>query len=47
MEPHRIDIEASWKEQLKEEFHKPYFDGMVSFLKQAKQDGKIIYPPGK
>jgi len=47
MEPHRIDIEASWKEELKEEFHKPYFDGMVSFLKQAKQDGKIIYPPGK
>lgn len=47
MDPHKIDIEASWKDQLSEEFKKPYFDGIVSYLKQAKKEGKTIYPPGK
>src|SRR3954462_6939645 len=42
-----VAIEASWKEQLKEEFDKPYFEKIVSFLKEEKKGGKIIYPPGK
>ena len=42
-----VNIEASWKEELKEEFDKPYFGQIVHFLKEEKQAGKVIYPPGK
>lgn len=42
-----VRIEASWKEELKEEFGKPYFESIVRFLKEQKTAGKIIYPPGK
>lgn len=42
-----VQIEASWKEELKDEFIKPYFDNIVHFLKEQKKAGKIIYPPGK
>lgn len=42
-----VAIEESWKEQLKEEFGKPYFQGVADFLKKEKQAGKVIYPPGK
>lgn len=41
-----VKIEASWKEVLQEEFNKPYFEQIVFFLKQEKQSGKTIYPPG-
>ena len=42
-----VNIEASWKEELKGEFDKPYFGQIVRFLKEEKQAGKVIYPPGK
>lgn len=42
-----VAIEASWKKQLTEEFEKPYFGKIVSFLKEEKKAGKTIYPPGK
>lgn len=42
-----IQLEASWKTELKEEFEKPYFQKIASFLKQEKKAGKLIYPPGK
>lgn len=42
-----VQIEDSWKEELKEEFQKPYFTSIVNFLKNEKQAGKVIYPPGK
>jgi uracil-DNA glycosylase len=42
-----VAIETSWKEELKEEFSKPYFEHIVQFLKTEKAAGKIIYPPGK
>lgn len=42
-----VAIEASWKEQLKDEFDKPYFAKIVAFLKEEKKLGKVIYPPGK
>jgi uracil-DNA glycosylase len=44
----RIDpkIEPSWKERLAGEFQKPYFTGLRSFLRQEKQNGAVIYPPG-
>lgn len=41
-----IQIEESWKEVLKEEFDKTYFQHIVTFLKAEKATGKIIYPPG-
>lgn len=42
-----VQIEASWKRALKDEFEKPYFVRIVEQLKVLKQQGKIIYPPGK
>ncbi len=42
-----VNIEPSWKRELKEEFGKPYFEKIVTFLKDEKKAGKVIYPPGK
>lgn len=42
----QVKIEESWKEALKEEFEKPYFQTLVSYLKNEKTNGKVIYPPG-
>jgi len=41
-----VKIEESWKEILKDEFTKPYFQSIVLHLKTEKQQGKTIYPPG-
>ena len=41
-----VKIEASWKEVLLQEFSKPYFLQIVTFLKTEKLSGKTIYPPG-
>ena len=41
-----IKIESSWKEQLKDEFEKPYFTDLTSFVKSEYTTQKI-YPPGK
>ncbi len=41
-----INIEVSWKEALSQEFNKPYFNQIVSFLKSEIAKGKTIYPPG-
>lgn len=41
-----VQIEASWKEALKNEFTKPYFLEVVTHLKTEKLAGKTIYPPG-
>lgn len=42
----QVKIEESWKEVLKDEFDKPYFESLVAFLKNEKAQGKVIYPPG-
>jgi uracil-DNA glycosylase len=42
-----VNIEPGWKQELKNEFDKPYFEKIVHFLKEEKQAGKTIYPPGK
>jgi uracil-DNA glycosylase len=42
-----VNIEPSWKEELRAEFEKPYFGHIAQFLKDEKKAGKIIYPPGK
>jgi uracil-DNA glycosylase len=41
-----IQIEDSWKQVLKQEFSKPYFQQVVTFLKTEKLQKKVIYPPG-
>lgn len=41
-----VQIHRSWKEVLKDEFSKAYFEQIVTFLKTEKTQGKIIYPPG-
>src|ERR1700743_818693 len=41
-----VKIEESWKEVLKQEFTKPYFLQIATFLKAEKLSGKTIYPPG-
>ncbi len=40
-----VKIESSWKERVSKEFEKPYFQNLVNFLKQERQN-HTIYPPG-
>ena len=42
-----VQIEASWKQILREEFDKAYFQQIATFLKAEKAAGRIIYPPGQ
>ena len=41
-----VQIEASWKAVLADEFAQPYFSAIKTFLVEEKRAGKIIYPPG-
>ena len=41
-----VKIEETWKEVLKDEFKKPYFEQITEHLKTEKEQGKVIYPPG-
>lgn len=41
-----VKIESSWKEILKTEFNKSYFQQIVLHIKTEKSQGKTIYPPG-
>lgn len=41
-----VQIEASWKTVLADEFSKPYFSAIKTFLVEEKRAGKTIYPPG-
>lgn len=41
-----VQMEASWKEILKQEFNTHYFSQIITFLKAEKALGKEIYPPG-
>ncbi|NEW83289.1 MAG: uracil-DNA glycosylase [Mariniphaga sp.] len=41
-----IKIESSWKEHLKDEFEKPYFTDLTSFV-NAEYSTQMIYPPEK
>ena len=42
-----VKIEESWKKILAEEFEKPYFAELVSFVKTAYRNGVVYPPPGK
>lgn len=46
MDPNNVKIEASWKEALWESLASENFEEIAQFLKQEKQAGKTIYPPG-
>jgi len=41
-----VKIEPGWRAALKEQFEQPYFSEMVQYLKEEKQIGTTIYPPG-
>ncbi|MCH2235163.1 MAG: uracil-DNA glycosylase, partial [Crocinitomicaceae bacterium] len=41
-----VRIEDSWKEELSEEFEKPYFNSLTEFVKQEYSTHKC-YPPAK
>jgi uracil-DNA glycosylase len=40
-------IEESWKEHLQEEFSKPYFAELKSFLINEMNNGATVFPPGQ
>jgi len=42
-----VKMEASWKEQLKEEFEKPYFNNLIEFVKLEYANNKVFPPAGK
>jgi uracil-DNA glycosylase len=41
-----ILLDESWKEVLKEEFEKPYFQELKAFLVDEKRRNESIFPPG-
>ncbi len=41
----QVKIEPSWKERLQEEFDKPYFEKLISYVKQEYRSYRI-FPPG-
>ncbi len=41
-----VKIEESWKEVLKDEFTKPYFQQITAHLKTERATNAVIYPPG-
>jgi uracil-DNA glycosylase len=41
-----VKIEPSWAEKLSGEFEKPYFEGLVNFVREEYEKHKV-YPPGK
>ncbi|MBD0849590.1 uracil-DNA glycosylase [Maribacter arenosus] len=41
-----VNIDASWKQALSDEFVQPYFQNLVSFVKSEYSD-HTCYPPGK
>jgi len=41
-----VKIAPSWKKKLENEFEKPYFGQLISFVKSEYQAHQV-YPPGK
>ncbi|MEJ7768730.1 MAG: uracil-DNA glycosylase [Chitinophagaceae bacterium] len=41
-----VKMEAGWKEVLKAEFNKTYFQQITVLLKAEKSAGQVMYPPG-
>lgn len=47
VDPEQVAIESGWKSALYSEFSAPYFAKIKQHLLEAKNAGKVIYPPGK
>jgi uracil-DNA glycosylase len=43
----QVKMEESWKQVLKDEFSKAYFQQLKYFLVQEKKAGVTVFPPGK
>ena len=41
-----VRISPTWKEQLQQEFDKPYFQNLIAFVKSEYQK-YLVFPPGK
>ncbi|HHP7240751.1 MAG TPA: uracil-DNA glycosylase [Cyclobacteriaceae bacterium] len=41
-----VKIEEQWKEKLKKEFEKPYFERLIAFVRDEYKY-HVVYPPGK
>jgi uracil-DNA glycosylase len=41
-----VKIAVSWKDRLQDEFTKPYFESLISFVRSEYQSN-TVYPPGK
>lgn len=46
MNPDAVQIHPQWRDALRSQFESPYFDVISTSLKNAKADGKIVFPPG-
>lgn len=46
MSKRQPSLHPSWLQPLQEEFEQPYMANLRDFLRQEKQAGKTIYPPG-
>lgn len=42
-----IQIEKSWKQALKNEFNKPYFENLSTFVRTEIEEGRVIFPKPK
>lgn len=42
-----VKIEKSWKEQLSNEFEKPYFEALTTFVRSEYSGSTPIYPPAR
>ncbi len=42
-----VKIEKSWKEQLSDEFEKPYFEALTTFVRSEYSGSTPIYPPAR
>ena len=40
-----VRIESSWQQRLQNEFDKPYFEALTSFVRHEYAT-KTVYPPG-
>lgn len=47
MSTESVKIHPTWLNELNQEFSKPYFLALKSFLKEEKQNGHVIYPKGE
>ena len=43
----KVRLEASWKDRMGDEFEQGYMADLRSFLLKRKQQGAVIYPPGR